>query len=509
MKTALISVYDKKGIVEFGRELEKLGWNIISTGGTFQYLLDNNIKVKQILEITEFPEILDGRVKTLNPKIHGGILYRRDLEEDRKTIEDLGINSIDMVVNTLYPFEETLKNLDSTHQDILENIDIGGPSMIRAAAKNYKDVIIITDIEDYNNIIDELKNNGDLSIEYKKSLAGKAYNTTAQYDALIANYFNKINKVEYPNNLTLTYRINQKLRYGENPHQRGAYYNNILGESEEEFKTEQLHGKELSYNNLNDLYGAIKMVKEFSEPTAVAVKHNNPCGIGSGNNIYEAFNKAYKADEISIFGGIVALNRTVDYKTAELLSNIFLEIVLAPDFENNALELLKEKKNLRILKVFNLIDAKLPIFESRDTINGILLQDRDSILLENELIYPTKRKPTDKELEELLFAWKACKFMNSNGVVITKDKQTIGIGQGEVRRHWAVEKAIDRAIVDLEGSVMASDGFFFPDTIEELEKSGIKAIIQPGGSKRDEEVIELANKYNIAIVLTGIRHFKH
>ncbi|HHX70254.1 MAG: bifunctional phosphoribosylaminoimidazolecarboxamide formyltransferase/IMP cyclohydrolase [Miniphocaeibacter sp.] len=509
MKTALISVYKKEGIVDFVKGLTELGWNIVSTGGTYKHLLDNGIDVTDITDITNFPEILNGRVKTLHPKVYGGILYRRDVEEHVNTIEEQKINSIDMVVNTLYPFEETINDINSTHEELIEKIDIGGPSMIRAAAKNYKDVIVVTSTLDYDFVLKELKEKGDLTLDNKRILAGKAFGTTAQYDALISNYFNNQNKVDFPENITFTYRLKQNLRYGENPHQNAAFYEKIYEVPEEKGDIVQLHGKELSYNNLNDLYGAVKMVKEFEDPTAVAVKHNNPCGIASGENIYEAFKKAYEADEVSIFGGIISLNRKVDVETANLLSQIFLEIVVAPDYEEEAFNILSKKKNIRILQIKNLNTLELVKQETKDVLHGVLLQDRDNKLLKEQLDFVTNRKPTDEELEELLFAWKAVKYVNSNGVVISKDKQTLAIGQGEVRRHWAVEKAVNRSIKDLHGAVLASDGFFFGDTVEELNKAGVKAIIQPGGSVKDKEVIELANKYDIAVVFTGMRHFKH
>ncbi len=509
MKTALISVYEKEGVADFTKGLVELGWRIISTGGTYKHLNDNGVEVIDVNDITDFPEILDGRVKTLHPKIHGGILYRRELQEHVNTIEKHGINSIDMVVNTLYPFEETLNNINSTHEELIEKIDIGGPSMIRAAAKNYKDVIIVTSIKDYDFILNEIKENGDLSLEERRRLSGKAFGVTAQYDSLISNYFNEINNIEYPENITFTYRLKQSLRYGENPHQSARYYERINEDAEEKTDIVQLHGKELSFNNLNDLYGAVKMLKEFEEPTAVAVKHNNPCGIASGENLYEAFKKAYEADDISIFGGIISLNRKVDESTAALLSEIFLEVVVAPSYDEKALEILTKKKNIRLLQMENINEVSLVKKETKDVIGGILYQDRDSKSLGDKLEFVTEKRPTEEELEELLFAWKASKYINSNGVVISKDKQTIAIGQGEVRRHWAVEKAIDRAIKPLKGSVLASDGFFFADTVEELHKVGIKAVIQPGGSVKDGDVIELANKYGIAVVFTGMRHFKH
>ncbi|NLY76595.1 MAG: bifunctional phosphoribosylaminoimidazolecarboxamide formyltransferase/IMP cyclohydrolase [Tissierellia bacterium] len=509
MKRALISVYDKTGIVDFAKELKGLGWQIISTGGTYKELKSNGIEVVEIEDITGFPEILEGRVKTLNPYIHGGILYKRDSQDHVNTIDDMNIGPIDMVVNNLYPFEDTVKDQNSTHDDIIENIDIGGPSMIRAAAKNYKYVSVIVDPADYEKVLDELKAYGDTRLETRLYLARKVFNYTAYYDFLISKYFNSLDNVDFPEYLTLGYRLKSKLRYGENPHQNAAFYIKPYPVEGSISKAKQLHGKELSFNNLNDGDAALAAVKEYHEPTIVAVKHTNPCGIGSGKDLLEAYKKAYECDRESIYGGIIAANREIDKDVAEEISKIFIEVIIAPSFTDEALEILTKKKNIRLLEVGQLIVDKDEM-DFKNISGGILLQNKDVVQLLDDLQIVTDRKPTDVEVEDLLFAWKAARSVKSNGVVIAKNKATIGIGLGEVNRFWAVENAIKRAGDKVAGSVLASDGFFpFKDSIEILGKAGVTAIIQPGGSIRDEEVIEEANKHNIAMIFTGVRHFKH
>lgn len=510
MKRALISVFHKEGIVEFASQLRDLGWEIISTGGTFKILQEAGIEVVEVEDVTKFPEILDGRVKTLNPYIHGGLLYRRDDENHIKTIEKMEINPIDIVVNNLYPFEETIKRQGVTHEEIIENIDIGGPSMIRAAAKNYNDVTVIVDPKDYDIVLKELKENNTTTIKTRQYLARKVFNYTAYYDTLISNYFNEIEEVKFPEKLTLAYKSKEELRYGENPHQKAAFYKEI-GKTEGTIAgAVQIHGKELSFNNINDANGAIDALKVFNEPTVVAVKHANPCGIGSGNDLSEAYEKAYECDKESIFGGIVAANREIDEDIAKRLNSIFIEIVIAPSFTEKAIEILTEKKNIRILEIKDILDRKYKELDMKKVLGGLLVQDRDTILLKEELQVVTKRNPTEEEMEDLLFAWKVAKTVKSNGVVISKNKGTIGIGLGEVNRSWAVKNAIDRAGENIIGGVLASDGFFpFKDSIELLNEAGIKAIIQPGGSIKDKEVIEEANKNNMTMIFTGIRHFKH
>jgi len=509
MKRALISVYDKTGIVEFAKKLVELGWQIISTGGSYKELKNSGIDVIGIEEVTGFPEILDGRVKTLNPYIHGGILYKRDDEKHISTVKNMNISSIDLIVNNLYPFEETLEKKDVTHEEIIENIDIGGPSMIRAAAKNYKDVTVIIDPEDYQLVLEELMENGQTTLKTRLYLARKVFNYTAYYDSIISKYFNELDNVEFPDYMTLGYKLKSSLRYGENPHQNAAFYVKSDIDEGSIAGGEKLHGKELSFNNINDGSAALDMVKEFDEPTVVAVKHANPCGIGSGRNILEAYLKAYECDKESIYGGIVAANREIDEETAAEMSKIFLEVIIAPSFTKGAIEILTKKKNLRLIQVGK-VDSNKEKIELKHVSGGILIQEKDSKSLLDDLKVVTERKPTKEEMEDLIFAWKSVKHLKSNGVAIAKNKGTLGIGGGEVNRFWAVENAIKRAKDSAKGSVIASDGFFpFKDSIEILGKSGITAIIQPGGSIRDEEVIEEANRYNIAMVFTGIRHFKH
>mgnify|MGYP001481506633 CR=1 FL=1 len=508
MKRALISVFDKRGIVDFAKELVELGWQIISTGGTFAELKNAGIDVVEIEEVTDFPEILNGRVKTLNPYIHGGILYKRDDEKHVKTLEDMNISSIDMVVNNLYPFEETMLK-GKGHDEIIENIDIGGPSMIRAAAKNYKYVTVIIDPEDYPKVLSELKESNDTSLETRLYLARKVFNYTAYYDALISKYFNELEEVEFPAYLTLGYKLKDNLRYGENPHQKAAFYVSPDPTEGSIALGKKLHGKELSFNNINDGNAAIDMVREFDQPTVVAVKHANPCGIGSGENLLEAYLKAYECDKESIYGGIIATNREVDGEVAKEMAKIFLEVIISPSFTDEALEILTKKKNLRLIEL-GAIKKEDKGLEVKNISGGILVQDKDVINFLDDMKVVTERKPTEEEMEDLIFAWKAVKHLKSNGVVIAKDKGTIGIGGGEVNRFWAVQNAVERAKDKVKGSVLASDGFFpFKDSIELLGQWGVTAIIQPGGSIRDGEVIEEANKHNIAMVFTGIRHFKH
>lgn len=510
MKRALISVYDKSGIVKFAKALEKLGWEIISTGGTFDTLKRHEIDVKEVSDLTGAVEILNGRVKTLHPKVHGGILYKRDDEDHLKTIEEMEIPSIDMIVNNLYPFEETVKREDVSHEEIIENIDIGGPTMLRSGAKNYKDVTVVLDPADYERVLVELENNGDTSIKTRQYLARKVFNYVAYYDVLISNYFNQLEDEEYPEYFTLGYKEIQELRYGENPHQKAKFYGENGGLTGTLNGAKQLHGKELSFNNINDANGALMALKEFDGPTVVAVKHANPCGIGSAENIYDAYIKAYDCDPVSIFGGIVAINREVEKNLAEKLNEIFLEVIMAPSFTEEALEILQAKKNIRLLLIDDIEKNDYTEKDMKKVLGGLLVQDRDDKALEGDMKIVTERKPSEAELKDLKFAWRVAKVEKSNGVTLVKNGATIAIGQGEVNRIWAVENSIDRAGEKIQGAVLASDGFFpFSDSIEALEKAGIKAIIQPGGSIRDEEVIEAANKADIAMIFTGVRHFKH
>jgi phosphoribosylaminoimidazolecarboxamide formyltransferase / IMP cyclohydrolase len=510
MRRALISVSDKKGILEFAQGLQELGVEIISTGGTAKLLAEQGVKVTGISEVTGFPEILDGRVKTLHPNIHSGLLAIRDKEEHIKQIEELGIQPIDLVIVNLYPFRETIAKPNVTYEDAIENIDIGGPTMLRSAAKNHAFVTVVVDALDYPIILNEMKN-GDVTIETKRRLAAKVFRHTAAYDSLISNYLTKQTGEEWPDQFTVTFEKAQDLRYGENPHQNAAFYRNPLAKSGTLSMAEQLHGKELSYNNINDANAALKLVKEFDQPAVVAVKHTNPCGVGIGNTIFDAYQKAYESDPVSIFGGIIAANRKIDRPTAERMKEIFLEIIMAPDFDEEALEVLKEKKNLRLLRVGELKMESRPELLLSSVSGGVLVQEEDVKQISSEdLRVVTERKPTEEEVEQLLFAWKVVKHVKSNAIVLTKDFQTIGVGAGQMNRVGSAKIAIEQSGDKAVGSFLASDAFFpMSDTVEEAAKAGITAIIQPGGSIRDEESIEAANKHGIAMVFTGIRHFKH
>ncbi|HHW57428.1 MAG TPA: bifunctional phosphoribosylaminoimidazolecarboxamide formyltransferase/IMP cyclohydrolase [Clostridia bacterium] len=506
-KKALISVSKKEGIVEFAKELNELGYEIISTGGTYNLLKENGVNVIKVSEITDFPEIMDGRVKTLHPKIHGGLLAIRDKEEHMKALKEHGIEPIDIVVINLYPFKETISKENVSLEEAIENIDIGGPSMIRAAAKNYKYVTVVVDPKDYGKVLDEIRQYGHTKEETRFYLATKAFGHTAFYDSLIYEYFRGKNGIQFPEIITFAYEKVQDMRYGENPHQKAAFYKNPI-KTYGIAQCEQLHGKELSFNNINDANAAIELLREFKEPAAVATKHTNPCSVAIADNIYDAYLKAYEADPVSIFGGIVALNRTVGTKTAEELVKIFLEIVIAPDFEKEALEILKKKKNLRILK---LKEGYHQEYDLKKVEGGILVQEKDEIDLdENNLKFVTEKAPTPKEMEDLKFAWKVVKHVKSNAIVLAKDGVTVGIGVGQVNRIWPTEQAIKQAGKKAKGSVLASDAFFpFPDVVEAASKAGITAIIQPGGSQNDALSIEAADRGGISMIFTGIRHFKH
>lgn len=510
MKRALISVWDKTGVVELAKELISLGWEIISTGGTKKALKNAGIEVVDIEDVTGFPEAFDGRVKTLHPNIHGGILHIRDNENHLQTLEKLEIQPIDLIVNNLYPFKETLEKENVTHEEIIENIDIGGPSMIRAAAKNYRYVTVLVDPDDYGIVLNELKVNGETTLDTRQYLARKVFQYTAQYDSLIANYFNRIDNIIFPDKLTISCEDKVELRYGENPHQKAAFYKEIDKLGGTIAGATQLHGKELSFNNINDANGALEIIKNFEEPTVVAVKHANPCGIGSANTIYEAYKKAYECDKVSIFGGIIAANREIDVNTAKLINEIFIEIVIAPSYSEEAFSVLTSKKNIRILQLPDIMVNDYITYDIKKVLGGILVQERDNVNLTDEIEVVTKKSPTLDEMNDLLFAWKAVKNVKSNSVVLVKDSGTIGIGMGQVNRIWAVEQAIEHGGEKTLGSVLASDGFFpFGDSIEALAKAGVTAVIQPGGSIRDEDSIRAADEAGMAMVFTHMRHFKH
>ncbi|SHF03917.1 bifunctional phosphoribosylaminoimidazolecarboxamide formyltransferase/IMP cyclohydrolase [Alkalibacter saccharofermentans] len=508
---ALISVSDKSGVLEFAKTLEDLGVEIISTGGTARLLEENKIKVTGISDVTGFPECLDGRVKTLHPGIHGGILAMRDNPAHMEKLQELNIQPIDIVAVNLYPFKETISKEGVSLEEAVENIDIGGPTMIRAAAKNYKDVAVITDPVDYKTVIDQLKDKGSVDVDVKYDLALKVFQHTANYDAMISAYLKEqAGKETMDETLTVTFEKVQDLRYGENPHQKAAFYKEVGKQSGTLVDAVQLHGKELSYNNINDTNGALEALKEFyGTPTVVAVKHANPCGVGSADSIYEAFIKAYEGDPVSIFGGIVVANGEIDKKTAEKINELFIEVLVAPSYSEEALEVLTRKKNIRILKLEG-IEKRYQGYELKKVMGGILLQDTDSVLLGEDLKVVTKRQPTKEEMEDLIFAWKVVKNTKSNGISLAKDKMLIANGPGQVSRIWALQNAIRQGGESLIGSVLASDAFFpFEDSVEAANKAGVTAIIQPGGSIRDEDSIKLCDKYGIAMVFTGMRHFKH
>ncbi len=510
IRRALISVSDKTGIVAFAQSLAKHGVEVISTGGTYRVLKEAGVPVIGISEVTQFPEMLDGRVKTLHPKIHGGILAVRDLETHRRQMAENGIEAIDLVVVNLYPFAQTIAKPGVTEQDAIENIDIGGPSMVRSAAKNHAYVTVVVDPQDYEEVSKQVAENGGVDLETRKRLAAKAFGHTAAYDALIANYLQEQVGIRFPEQYTVTYQKVSSLRYGENPHQQAAFYREPLAASGQITSAEQLHGKELSYNNINDANAALEIVSEFTEPTVVAVKHMNPCGVGSGETLAEAYQKAYDADPISIFGGIIACNRPVDEQTAAKMKSIFLEMIIAPDFSEEALNLLKKKKNLRLLKL-NQQAAATPGYKLQSVGGGALVQEKDIHHLKPEdCKVVTDREPTAEEWEQLLFGWKVVKHVKSNAIVLAKGSQTIGVGAGQMNRVGSAKIAIEQAGEEARGSVLASDAFFpMKDTVEAAAAAGITAIIQPGGSIRDEESIVEANKHGIAMVFTGVRHFKH
>lgn len=513
---ALISVSDKTGIVDFAKELENCGVEIISTGGTYKKLKEEGVNAIEISELTGFPECLDGRVKTLHPKVHAGILAIRSNKNHMDQLDELNIDTIDFVIVNLYPFKQTILKEGVLRAEAVENIDIGGPTMLRSAAKNYQDVTVITDPKDYAIVLKEIQEKGQVSLDTKFYLMQKVFEHTANYDAMICNYIKQQRQDEsFPNELTLTYEKVQDMRYGENPHQQAALYKEI-GKCEGSLTiAKQLNGKELSFNNINDTNGALELLKEFEEPTVVACKHGNPCGVGSDTDIYTAWQKAYTADKVSIFGGIVVCNRKITMKMAEEMKEIFLEVIVAPSYEASALELLKTKKNLRILELPN-ISEKQPkgSYDIKKINGGMIVQTIDSELLEDYQVV-TNRKPTDKELEDMLFTWKIVKYVKSNGIALGKNKQSIGIGPGQVNRIWAAKQSFEHAEELIgegvtKGAVLASDAFFpFDDCVEAAHAAGIEAIIQPGGSVRDQDSIDKCNEYGITMIFTNMRHFRH
>ena len=513
VKRAIISVSDKRGIEEFSQELSKLGIEIISTGGTAKTLRAAKLKIKDVSEYTKFPELLGGRVKTLHPKIHGGILWRRDDPKDKEEITANNINSIDMVVVNLYPFEETVSNPNVAFDEAIENIDIGGPTMLRAASKNFKDMVVIVDPADYSKVLDELKTlNGEASYDTKFYLAQKVFAHTARYDTLIANYLARHGRFaeEFPEYLNLSFLKVSNLRYGENPHQKAALYREPLYRGFSLVDAKILQGKEMSFNNYLDSGAALDLVKEFKEPAAVIVKHNNPCGVAIAETTHAAYKKSFETDPVSAFGGVIALNRDVDVLTASEIMTLFVEVVIAPGFEPDALKILSRKPNIRLLEVN--LSKNAVSFDIRKIQGGVLVQDKDTGMIDDfeSLKVVTKRKPTDDELTALEFAWKVCKHVKSNAIIYTSKDQALGIGVGQTSRVDAAKVGAMKAIKPLEKSVVASDAFFpHRDGIDFIAKVGVTAVIQPGGSLKDSDVIAAADEYNMAMLFTGMRHFKH
>lgn len=509
-KRALLSVSDKNGLLPFAQELESLGYEILSTGGTMKHLKENGVAVTAVDEVTGFPEIMEGRVKTLNPMIHGGLLAKQDDPVHKAQMEEHGIQPIDIVCVNLYPFKETISKRDVSEEEAIENIDIGGPAMLRASAKNYNYVTVIVDATDYGYVLGELKTEGQTSIETRRKLAAKVFRHTAAYDAFVSGYLTDLAGEEFPEQLTFTYELKQPLRYGENPHQHAAFYSRPLSSDFSIAYAEQLHGKELSYNNIQDANAAIQIVKEFEKPAAVAVKHMNPCGVGIGETLKEAFDKAHEADPVSIFGGIIALNREVDEATAEKLSEIFLEIIIAPAFTEQAMELLTKKKNIRLLTIpFD--QHKKDKWNVVSVEGGLLIQEPDTYGYKDaDIRVVTERQPTEQEWEALKLGWAVVKHVKSNAIAVTDSQMTLGVGAGQMNRVGAARIALSQAGERAKGAALSSDAFFpMDDTVEAAHQAGITAIIQPGGSVKDEDSIKKANEYGIAMVFTGVRHFKH
>ncbi|NLN29537.1 MAG: bifunctional phosphoribosylaminoimidazolecarboxamide formyltransferase/IMP cyclohydrolase [Firmicutes bacterium] len=512
VRRALISVSDKAGVREFARALADMGVTLLSTGGTYEHLKEAGIPVLQVSDVTGFPEILAGRVKTLHPTIHGGILARRDVAQDMESIARLGIDPIDMVVVNLYPFRETAIRPGVTLEEAVEQIDIGGPTLVRAAAKNHRDVLVVVRPDRYGEVLEKLRAGEGISPDYRRELAWEAFAHTAAYDAAIAAFLRERagKQGAYPEELTLPFKKVMDLRYGENPHQSAALYKDVFAAGPSVVGAELLHGKPLSFNNVNDAAAAFDIVCEFTEPAAVAVKHTNPCGVGIGADVMEAYRRAHDSDPTSIFGGIVAFNRTVDEAVARELAKIFLEVIIAPGFTEGALAVLTQKPSLRLLRTgqADRHDGHLDLKRVR---GGLLVQEAD-VLKEDPRSWRvvTERGPTDEELEALWFGWRVVKHVKSNAIVLVRDGQTVGIGAGQMNRILPTRMSIAQAGDKAKGACLASDAFFpFSDVVQAAAEAGITAIVQPGGSKRDQESIDAANAAGIAMVFTGVRHFKH
>ena len=501
---ALVSVFDKTGVVELAQSLKNLGIEILSTGGTAKVLRDANISVVDVSDYTKFPEIMDGRLKTINPLIEGGILGLRD--KHSADAKEKNIQWIDLVVCNLYPFSDTISRKDCDLALALENVDIGGPTMIRSAAKNVGWVCVAVNPADYSMIIDELQS-GEISFKTRQLFSSKAFGHTAQYDTIIHNY---LKEEELSADLSLTYIKHSDMRYGENPHQSAAAYK-IPGYKDNNILNAKIYqGKKLSYNNIMDADGALACIREFDDPASVIVKHSNPCGVAVGNNLLEVYNRAFNADSLSAFGGIVALNRTCTAEVAIAITSVFVEIVLAPDFEKEALSVFTKRKNLRVLEVGEIIKRE-PRLELRNIDGGLLIQNVDiKILKKEDLQIVTKIQPSSQNIEDALFTWKVLRHAKSNGILISKNKTTIGLGAGQVSRVDAVHMALRKGAEKVKGGVLASDAFFpFRDSIDAIKDSGISAVMQPGGSIRDQEVIDACNEYGISMIFTGTRCFKH
>ena len=517
IRRALISVSDKTGIIDFARQLADMGVEILSTGGTYRVLKEADIPVTEVSDYTGFPEMMDGRVKTLHPKIHGGLLGRRGVDDT--VMAEHGIQPIDMVVVNLYPFEATVAKPDCTLEEAVENIDIGGPTMLRSAAKNHKDVAVVTDPVDYERVLDEMRaHDGALSFDTRFDLAIKTFEQTARYDGAIANYFGRLFNENaedpFPRTFNSQFVKKQTLRYGENPHQKAAFYVERAQKEASISSAEQLQGKALSYNNIADTDAALELVKSFEQPACVIVKHANPCGVAVDENILQAYDRAFKTDPTSAFGGIIAFNRPLDADTAKaIIDRQFVEVIIAPEVTAEALEITSTKPNVRVLAC-GALNEPVPAWDFKRVTGGLLVQDRDlGMVNRDQLKVVSQRAPTEQEIHDLLFAWKVAKFVKSNAIVYAKDGMTIGIGAGQMSRVYSAKiagiKAADEGL-EVKGSVMASDAFFpFRDGIDAAAEAGITAVIHPGGSIRDEEVIAAADEHGMAMVLTGMRHFRH
>ncbi|MBH0179321.1 MAG: bifunctional phosphoribosylaminoimidazolecarboxamide formyltransferase/IMP cyclohydrolase [Nitrospira sp.] len=514
IKRALISVSEKTGVVEMAKGLEALGAEVLSTGGTAKALREAGIKVTDVAAYTGSPEILDGRVKTLHPKIHGGLLGRRSLPAHVDQMTQHNIGPIDVVVVNLYPFEATISKPNCHFDDAIENIDIGGPSMLRSAAKNHEDVLVLVDPADYSRVMDAIKGNT-VTRALRRELAMKVFQHTARYDGLIAGYMEKQvqgGEIKFPKVLSLQFELAESLRYGENPHQQGAFYRELSSNEPSVSRGTILHGKAMSYNNFLDANSALELAKEYDECAVAIIKHNNPCGVALGSTPVEAYVKARETDPVSAFGGVIAFNRPVDLAAAKEITSTFVEVVIAPSFAEDALAELKRKKDLRLLGIGPLTKVKQEGYDLKKLVGGLIVQDRDLGVLTDlrSLTVPTVRKPTDEEYAACAFAWKVCKHVKSNAIIYAKPGQTVGIGAGQMSRVDSVKLAAMKAQMPVKGCIMASDAFFpFRDGLDAAAQAGITAVIQPGGSIRDAEIVKAADEHGLAMIMTGMRHFRH